>query len=131
MITQKDLDDFDKEEETEAPYLRKGKGGNSNFVKIGFSIALSILIIEVVWSLVYKCLNSLRVPWFSQFFNVYFHIVLVIKILGLASMIVNIVAYVKSPSNDVKAQKYSAVGITIGAIMAWPLFTELITAIFS
>ena len=131
MITQKELDDFDKEEETEAPYLRKGKGGNSNFAKIGFSIALSILIIEVVWSLVYKMFEFVRVPWFSQFFNVYFHIVLVIKILGLASMIVNIVAYVKSPSNDVKAQKYSAVGITIGAIMAWPLFTELITAIFS
>ncbi|MDE7215832.1 MAG: hypothetical protein K2O08_03395 [Clostridia bacterium] len=127
MVSQEDIDNFDMEEDkVETSFMKKRHKDARGLARVGFIIALSALVLVVVLSFIDYCLILSRSIEYVRFSKIYVPLMRIGRIVGLAGMIVSIIAYVRSAKNDADARKYSAVGITIGAMLTWTMLLNLI-----
>ncbi|MDE7337024.1 MAG: hypothetical protein K2N32_02800 [Clostridia bacterium] len=127
MVSQEDIDNFDMEEDkVETSFMKKRHKDARGLAHVGFIIALSALVLVVVLSFIDYCLIWSRSIEYVRFSKIYVPLMRIGRIVGLAGMIVSIIAYVRSAKNDADARKYSAVGITIGAMLTWTMLLNLI-----
>lgn len=134
MENQENKDELSKEEKEEQLLIRSQKAETRNLAKGGFLIVLISEIFVVLLSFINSCLfsaGSNGMQMFQKMSNYYNVFIIIAHIIGTVGLIISAVGYKKSLKDDTLSQKFSAVGLTLGAIHAWSLVSSIIFQIIN
>lgn len=134
MENQDYKDELSKDEKEEQLLIRSQKAETRNLAMGGFYIALITEIFVVILSFINSCMfaaGSKGAQTYYRLSHYYNALVIISHVIGTVGLILSAVAYKKSLKNDTITQKFSAVGLTLGAIHAWSLVSIIIPLVIA
>ena len=134
MENQEYKDELSKDEKEEQLLIRSTKAETKNLVMGGFFIALISEVFVVILSFINSCMFSAGSKGMQAVYrlsNYYNTLVIISHVIGTVGLIISAVGYKKSLKVDTTLQKFSAVGLTLGAIHAWSLVSSILFRIIN